>query len=365
MPEIAVATSAAAAASPAPAPAGKSAAVPADGQSADPFATVLQQQMENPVDQATAIKAAAVATAAADPVPTAGDIAALLPMLMGSAMFAGTASAEAVSPGTKKTASDDANSGGTATPLVLALPTVMAAPVTTSMTTPIATPAENTASIVGTGAANTGSMTAATANLAAAPELAAAGAKQDLKSGESFEALLADNRDVRAAGLPATPIHAAPVAGPASAAGSHNVETAVGGHGWDAEVGNHLVWMSGNQASRAELVLTPPQMGKIEISLTMSGDQATATFVSANPAVREAIESAMPRLREILADAGVTLGQTQVGSEAPKQWANDSENRDNSFRGSAIALGGVELHASATGAASWTVAGRGFVDVFA
>jgi flagellar hook-length control protein FliK len=356
MPEIAVAASPPAAANPVPAATGKSAAVPADGQPADPFAAVLQQQMENPVDQATAIRAAAVATTATDPVP-AGDLAALLPMLMGSAMFAGTAPTEVVSQGTKKTAADDADPGGSATPLVLALPTVMAAP--------IVTPSETTASTASAGAANTGSTTAVTANLAAVPELAAEGAKQDVKSSESFEALLADNRDVRAAGLPANPIHAAPVASPASAAGSHNVETAVGSHGWDAEVGNHLVWMSGSHASRAELVLTPPQMGKIEISLTMSGDQATATFVSANPAVREAIESAVPRLREILADAGVTLGQTQVGSEAPKQWANDGENRDNSFRGSAIALGGVGSHASATGAASWTVAGRGLVDVFA
>ena len=64
----------------------------------------------------------------------------------------------------------------------------------------------------------------------------------------------------------------------------------------------------------------------------MTGDQATATFVSANPAVREAIENAVPRLREVLADAGVTLGQTQVGSDSPQQSANGNENGDNSFK---------------------------------
>ena len=37
------------------------------------------------------------------------------------------------------------------------------------------------------------------------------------------------------------------------------INAPVGTHGWDAEVGNQLVWMAGNQSSRAELVLTPPQ----------------------------------------------------------------------------------------------------------
>jgi len=32
--------------------------------------------------------------------------------------------------------------------------------------------------------------------------------------------------------------------------------------------------------------------------------------------VREALEVAMPRLREMLADSGITLGNTSVGAEA-------------------------------------------------
>jgi flagellar hook-length control protein FliK len=176
---------------------------------------------------------------------------------------------------------------------------------------------------------------------------------------------MADNRDARVPSLPSGAIHAAPTANAAASVASRSVETPVGNQGWDAEVGNHMVWMAGSQASRAELVLTPPQLGRIEISLTMSGDQATANFISASPAVREAIENAIPRLREILADAGVTLGQTQVGSEAPGQSADNGQNGDNSSRGSGIAPGSAGLAASASAAASWTGAGRGLVDVFA
>jgi flagellar hook-length control protein FliK len=356
MPDIAVAASSAAVANPAPAANGNSANAAAGGQSAGPFAAVLQRQMEDPApDKAKVIDAAAIVTLPTDPVPAAEDLAAaLLPMLMGSAMLATATPTEGASQPTKKPIADEGDADVASTPVIIAMPTALIVPATT--------PVVSTATNASTGAANSG-LPAATANLAATPDLAAADAKPDLKSSESFQPLLPDNRDVRAAGLVASAVHAAPVAAPATV--SHTVQTAVGGHGWDAEVGNHMVWMSNSQASRAELVLTPPQMGKIEISLNMSGDQATATFISANPAVRDAIESAIPRLREILADAGVTLGQTQVGSEAPRQWAGDGENRDNSFRGSATALGGIAVQTSTSGAASWTRAGLGLVDVFA
>ena len=48
----------------------------------------------------------------------------------------------------------------------------------------------------------------------------------------------------------------------------------------------------------------------------MTGDQANALFVPANLAARGA-QSALPRLRELLADAGIVLN-SQVGSELPR-----------------------------------------------
>ncbi|MDP2808797.1 MAG: flagellar hook-length control protein FliK [Rhodocyclaceae bacterium] len=144
------------------------------------------------------------------------------------------------------------------------------------------------------------------------------------------------------------------------------VETPVGTRGWDADVGNRLVWMASRQESRADLVLNPPQMGRIEVSLSISGGEASAQFVSASPTVREALENAMPRLRELLADAGITLGQAQVGSQS----AGNRENGDNSPRtppdslaaggdaGPARGFAGAPAHA-------WQRAGRGLVDVFA
>lgn len=145
------------------------------------------------------------------------------------------------------------------------------------------------------------------------------------------------------------------------------VQTPVAAPGWDAEVGSKLVWMAGRQESRAELILTPPQLGRIEVSLTVSGDQATATFVSASPAVREALENALPRLREVLAEAGVALGQTQVGAQSSGQQPNEQQqNRDNPTHGNIHAEDiGPSAAAGGNEPPQWLRSGRALVDVFA
>jgi len=148
------------------------------------------------------------------------------------------------------------------------------------------------------------------------------------------------------------------------------VQTPVGARGWDGEVSDKLVWMVGRQQQRAELVLNPPQLGRVEVSLSMQGDQTNAVFVSANPAVRDALEAALPRLREMLADAGINLGQAQVGADtannAANQSANNRENRDNLGRNSGVdgvATSGDML--LPVGAPQWIKQSNGMVDVFA
>lgn len=145
------------------------------------------------------------------------------------------------------------------------------------------------------------------------------------------------------------------------------VEQPVGASGWGQEVGNRVVWMANRMESRAELVLTPPQMGRVEVSLSISGDQASASFVSANPQVREALEAALPRLREILADAGIQLGQAQVGSENARQSAQQEKNGDNFGldRDTKTTSGSLQASTATLSAAPGLKIGRGLVDVFA
>ena len=97
------------------------------------------------------------------------------------------------------------------------------------------------------------------------------------------------------------------------------VSPKVGSAAWGGAVGERVVWMANQSHQIAELHLNPPNLGPLEIRLTVNNDQATAMFVTQHSAVREAIETALPRLREMLADNGILLGNVTVGSESFSQ----------------------------------------------
>lgn len=94
------------------------------------------------------------------------------------------------------------------------------------------------------------------------------------------------------------------------------VSTPVNSPNWHEDLGSKVSMLVGKEASSAELVLTPPHLGRVEVQLSVSGDQTTATFVAATPAAREALEQALPKLREFLADSGINLTSASVGGDA-------------------------------------------------
>ena len=124
-------------------------------------------------------------------------------------------------------------------------------------------------------------------------------------------------------------------------------------------MGEKVLWMTGQQLQVAELHLNPPELGPLQITLTMNNDQASAQFVSQHASVREAIEAAMPRLREMLAEGGITLGNTNVGAESFREQAQH-DARSHLPRGAAQAeLGGT------FGLTQSLRHARGLVDIFA
>lgn len=82
------------------------------------------------------------------------------------------------------------------------------------------------------------------------------------------------------------------------------------------ELGERVVWLTSRQGQVAGIALNPPHLGPLEVRLSLHGGEAGAQFFSPHPQVRDAIEAALPRLREMMAEAGVTLGQANVRGEA-------------------------------------------------
>jgi flagellar hook-length control protein FliK len=72
--------------------------------------------------------------------------------------------------------------------------------------------------------------------------------------------------------------------------------------------------MVGGGEQSATLELNPPDLGPLQVVLNVSNDSASASFTSAQPEVRAALEAAMPRLREMMSEAGIQLGEATVSA---------------------------------------------------
>jgi flagellar hook-length control protein FliK len=145
------------------------------------------------------------------------------------------------------------------------------------------------------------------------------------------------------------------------------LQVPVGTTGWGESLGQKVVWMAGQQTQVAELHLNPPNLGPMEVRISVSSDQVSALFVSHQPAVREAIEAAMPRLREMLADSGMTLGNATVSSDSlPQQQSSGHEGQPGSSRQSGFSVIGSMLPSQNMGGViSLRHDGSGMVDLFA
>lgn len=137
----------------------------------------------------------------------------------------------------------------------------------------------------------------------------------------------------------------------------------VGSSGWDQALGQKVVWMAQGAQQSATLTLNPPDLGPLQVTLNITHNQATASFIAHQPEVRQALEASMPRLREMLNDAGIQLGQSNVSAGSPNQQGAFSEQRQDG-RPSGAALNNVEpvIHVSHV---PTPAGGNGMVDTFA
>ncbi len=73
----------------------------------------------------------------------------------------------------------------------------------------------------------------------------------------------------------------------------------------------------GERVQSAEMRVHPPELGPIEIRIVTVDQQTNIVFTASHEDTRRAIEDAMPRLREVLAESGVNLDSTSVNSDRP------------------------------------------------
>ncbi|NVD06137.1 flagellar hook-length control protein FliK [Vibrio sp. JPW-9-11-11] len=85
------------------------------------------------------------------------------------------------------------------------------------------------------------------------------------------------------------------------------------------QVAERVQMMMSKNLKNIDIRLDPPELGRMQIRMNMNGDAATVHFTVANQQARDVIEQSMPRLREMLAQQGVQLGDSSVQQQASGQ----------------------------------------------
>ena len=89
--------------------------------------------------------------------------------------------------------------------------------------------------------------------------------------------------------------------------------------GWSQDVGEQLTWMSKQGIKEAEIHLDPPELGPLQVKVTVEKDQAHVSFVVQHSSVREALDQNAMRLREMFEAEGLNLANLDVSDQSQQR----------------------------------------------
>ena len=118
-------------------------------------------------------------------------------------------------------------------------------------------------------------------------------------------------------------------------AASRPVHQPVGSAAWADEIGSRVVMMTESGNHTASLKLSPEHLGPLEINITVRDDKASVWFGAAHADTRAAIETALPRLREMFEAQGLSLADAGVFREPPREQAAVKNNAMSAEQGDA------------------------------
>ncbi|MGF1789914.1 flagellar hook-length control protein FliK [Photobacterium profundum] len=95
------------------------------------------------------------------------------------------------------------------------------------------------------------------------------------------------------------------------------------------QVSERINMMMSKNLKHVDIRLDPPELGKLQIRLSLNQDQASVQFTVGNQQTRDLVEHSMPRLREMLHQQGLQLAQSSVQQDASRQAFSGQSGQQN------------------------------------
>ena len=107
------------------------------------------------------------------------------------------------------------------------------------------------------------------------------------------------------------------------------ITEAFGRSAWPQAMGKQVLSIINQNIGSAEIRLNPAHLGPIEILIDMTEDQVNVSLTSRHAVVREAMEQALPRLREMLDENGFNLADADISKHSfAEQREQNTKNND-------------------------------------
>ena len=100
---------------------------------------------------------------------------------------------------------------------------------------------------------------------------------------------------------------------------SSSILTAIQNPGWSQQMTQQVAYMIKGGFQQAEIKLNPVHLGPMEIKLSINDDQASVNFVTQHASVRDALDAALPRLKDMLEQQGLNLSDANVSTQSEQQ----------------------------------------------
>lgn len=97
---------------------------------------------------------------------------------------------------------------------------------------------------------------------------------------------------------------------------------------WSNQFAERVTMLVGQQQHAARIKINPPELGPIEVKINIQNEQANVHVLAQHQAVRESLEDSMPRLRELLQQQGIALGDFNVTSDGSDQQLAKNANEE-------------------------------------
>jgi len=109
------------------------------------------------------------------------------------------------------------------------------------------------------------------------------------------------------------------------------ITEAFGRPAWSQAMGKQILLMVNQNISTAEIRLNPAHLGPIEMLIDMRDEQVSVSMNSRHAIVREAMEQALPKLREMLEQNGFSLADADISKHSFAE--QREQNADNDRKG--------------------------------